>query len=119
MLQNNRNMTLRELLIEAFEDQEHGHRFFSKEIKEMVLRLCNTFSEGSIIPSDYCYNIVNKGQADRKYCLFVQVEPGLYEYKGLNFQYSGDVTWKGRLLYSLNNGVRENVDHELMREFHS
>ena len=50
---------------------------------------------GSIIPSDYCYNRVNKGvEFDRKPRLFKFLGDGMYECLGEKYPYSGPVEAK-------------------------
>ncbi len=47
----------------------------------------------SIIPSDYCYNRLNKGIKFDKH-LFIYLERNLYKYVGENYKYSGKVYHK-------------------------
>ena len=49
-------------------------------------------NSGSIIPSDYCYNRVNKGiEFHKKPRLFRFLGDGMYECLGENYLYTGDV----------------------------
>lgn len=48
----------------------------------------------SILPSDYCYNRINRDPASFVYPLFEQVKHGEYRYLGHSFAYNGPVLWK-------------------------
>ncbi len=56
----NNPMTVIEEVIETFADIEIGTIFTTREIKEMVSKKFGR-NEGSVIPSDYSYNMTNKG----------------------------------------------------------
>lgn len=64
-----------------------GNPYSTKELKQLI---CVTagIDEGSFHPSDYSYNMVNKGNIDRqdKYRpLFTQIKHGFHRYDGLNY----------------------------------
>ena len=68
-----------------------GYRISSGEIKTLLHKRFGT-NTGSIIPSDYCYNRVNKGIVFTKYPrLFAYVDRGIYECLGENYPYDGAV----------------------------
>ena len=76
---------------------EVGEVKTTAEIKKKVSRIYGT-EYGSIIPSDYCYNITNKDPqsyiTDGNPRLLEQVKRGYYRYLGLNYKYNGVVTHK-------------------------
>lgn len=80
-------MSVIEEVIETFADVEIGTLYTTKEIKEMVSKRFGR-NEGSIIPSDYSYNMTNKGiigTSCEHFNIFVQTKRGEYEYVGLDY----------------------------------
>ena len=72
---------------------EYGphYKISLKEIYELLGARFNTNSN-SIIPSDYCYDRVNKGiEFEKKPHLFKFLGDGMYECLGENFLFTGDV----------------------------
>jgi hypothetical protein len=69
---------------ECFKSYAIGTRLSRQEIIKVIHDRFGT-NETSIIPSDYCYNMTNKGkhtEAD----FFLNIETGLYEYVGENYK---------------------------------
>ena len=99
---------------------EYGVRYkiSLKELYELLGARFQTNS-GSIIPSDYCYNRVNKGiEFHKKPRLFNFLGDGMYECLGENYLYTGDVenACDGTVVGSWENGVfQNNVKWELLR----
>lgn len=86
VLENN-PMTVIEEVVETFSDIEIGTIFTTREIKEMVYKKFGR-NEGSVIPSDYSYNMTNKGiigTSSEHFNIFIQVKRGEYEYVGLDY----------------------------------
>ena len=88
---------------------EYGprHRVSLRELYELLGARFRTNS-GSIIPSDYCYNRVNKGiEFQKKPRLFKFLGDGMYECLGENYPYTGDVenASDGTVVGSWVNGV--------------
>ena len=98
---------------------EYGprHRVSLKELYELLGAHFQTNS-GSIIPSDYCYNRVNKGiEFHKKPRLFNFLGEGMYECLGENYLYTGDVKNASdeTVVGSWENGVfQENANWELL-----
>ncbi|MCL2664244.1 MAG: hypothetical protein FWE82_01390 [Defluviitaleaceae bacterium] len=63
--------------------------------EEIVSRICNAtqISKKSFLPTDYCYNLTNKGRDEKKYrSMFEQIKRG----RGAKFKYLGlDCDYKG------------------------
>ena len=76
-------MTILDEVRETFKDIEIGSEFTTAEIKEMVY-IKYRRNKGSIIPSDYSYNMDNKGKVGplKDFNLFIQIKRGLYRYVG-------------------------------------
>lgn len=72
---------------ETFKDVPIGKEFETRDIKRMVYEKFGR-NEGSVIPSDCSYNMMNKGienSSFRDFNIFVQVKRGLYRYVGENY----------------------------------
>lgn len=69
-----------------------GEVFTSQEIKFFLSEKYNT-NASSVIPSDYCYNRINKGIIFTNH-LFLRLSHSKYEYVGENYPYSGEIYWK-------------------------
>lgn len=81
-----------------------GETFESKEIIDLVVNAFPGTNRTSVIPSDYCYNITNKG-IPFAYHQFESVGKALYRCLGLNYPYSGPITWKGEVVGMWEDGV--------------
>ena len=97
---------------------KHGVRCKTsrKELYELLGERFQTKS-GSIIPSDYCYNRVNKGIVfHNKPRLFILLGDGMYECLGDNYPYTGDVEiYDGTVVGVWENGVfKKNVKWDLL-----
>ena len=99
---------------------EYGIRYkiSLKELYELLGARFETNS-GSIIPSDYCYNRVNKGiEFHKKPRLFNFLGDGMYECLGENYLYTGDVenASDGTVVGSWKNGTfQKNANWDLLR----
>lgn len=80
-------MTILEEVRETFKNVKTGTEFTTSEIKCMVHKKFGR-NPSSVIPSDYSYNMTNKGKIGtlEKFNLFVQTERGLYKYVGENYR---------------------------------
>lgn len=79
-----------------------GYRISSQEIKVLVATHFGT-NYSSIIPSDYCYDRVNKGiDFHKKPHLFKFLGDGMYECLGKNYSFDGPVL-------TLEKGAKEEV----------
>ena len=98
---------------------EYGvcYKISLKELYELLGARFQT-NNGSIIPSDYCYNRVNKGiEFYKKPRLFNFLGDGMYECLGENYLYTGDVenASDGTVVGSWENGVfQKNANWELL-----
>ena len=89
--QNRIAATLEEIgenLKTIFKDQPIPKYAIDKELK------LKGYSLGSILASDYCYNLINKASYSCVYPLFEWVKKGNYYYLGPNYKYNGDIYWK-------------------------
>ena len=73
---------------ETFKNIEIGREFTTGEIKQMVYQKFGR-TNGSVIPSDYSYNMSNKGKVGKlkNFNIFLQIKRGVYKYVGENYKY--------------------------------
>ena len=81
-------MTILEEVRETFKNTELDAEFTTSEIKDMVYLKFGR-NKSSVIPSDYSYNMTNKGKVGslENFNIFVQLRRGLYKYVGENYRY--------------------------------
>jgi hypothetical protein len=73
-----------------------GEVITTKQFKKN-LSISNNRSEGSYIPSDYCYNRTNKGiNYETQPHYFLYVKRGLYKYVGKDYQFNGIIVHEPR-----------------------
>lgn len=70
---------------ECLKDMPLGTRMKRQEIIDLVHEKFGT-NPSSIIPSDYCYNMMNQGISDHHAAFFLNVGTGLYEYVGEGYR---------------------------------
>ncbi|MBN1829037.1 MAG: hypothetical protein JW884_07820 [Deltaproteobacteria bacterium] len=86
-------MTIRDKVLSVFENRT-GEMFRREEIIDLVVGAYPGTFRGSVIPSDYCYNSINKDSTSFKLHLFESLGAGGFKCLGLNSTYSGPVYWK-------------------------
>lgn len=69
---------------QCFKDVPVGTKLSRQEIIDRIHSAFGT-NDSSIIPSDYCYNMTNKGKPDGSPNFFLNVGTGLYEYVGESY----------------------------------
>lgn len=75
-----------------------------EEIIDKVLEVYPGTNRSSVIPSDYCYNIINKDSTSFTIRLFESLGAGNYICLGENYPYEGDIYWKDKKVGSWVNG---------------
>lgn len=84
-------LTIYEKFLSVFENRL-GEILSSKEIKDLIVNMYPGTNRTSIIPSDYCYNLVNKGIPFTNH-IFEIIGPGQYKVLGVNYNYTGHIFW--------------------------
>ncbi len=81
-------MTILDEVRETFKDIELDTEFTTAEIKKMVYLKFGR-NERSVIPSDYSYNMTNKGKIGslEYFNIFIQLRRGVYKFVGENYKY--------------------------------
>lgn len=109
---------MRTVVTEIVSEYGVHYKISLKELYELLGARFQTNS-GSIIPSDYCYNRVNKGiEFQKKPRLFKFLGDGMYECLGENYLFNGDVenANDGTVVGSWEDGVfHKNTNWELLR----
>ncbi|MCL4503473.1 MAG: hypothetical protein M1438_16730 [Deltaproteobacteria bacterium] len=85
---------IKEKVINVFQSKI-GEVFDREEIIDLVVNEYPETNRGSVIPSDYCYNMVNAG-INFDFHLFESLGEGRYKCLGLNQPYTGPIYWKGQ-----------------------
>ena len=65
----------------------------AEELQREAERL-GGYKTGSVCPSDYCYNAINRASCSFTHPVLVRLEHGRYKYVGPNYAYEGAVFWK-------------------------
>lgn len=82
------------------------------EINSAVLDAFPGTPKGSILISDRCYNITNRGlSANHDFRIFEFMGRGAYRYLGEGYPYSGYVTWRNERCGEWTNGVLKKWDN--------
>lgn len=109
---------MRTIVAEIISEYGLHYKISLKELYELLSARFQTNS-GSIIPSDYCYNRVNKGiDFQKKPHLFVFLGEGLYECLGEDYPYTGEIenASDGLVVGHWENGVcHKSVNWDLFR----
>jgi len=97
------SLKIKDKVISVFQDRD-GEEFIREEIIDLVVNAYPGTNRSSVIPSDYCYNIINAGiQFD--FHIFEFLDEGRYKYLGLNCPYTGPIYWKREQVGQWENGV--------------
>ena len=62
---------------------------FTREIERI-----GGYGRDSVLPSDYCYNVINRASFSFRHPVLVRVSRGMYRYVGAGYPYTGSVMWK-------------------------
>lgn len=94
--------------IKEFSLQHLNEEFTTKAIKSELSNKYGT-PMGSIIPTDYCYNLINNDPQVKKFKsetrFFEQLAPGVFKSLGPNYSYNGKVTHLGSIIGIWENGT--------------
>jgi hypothetical protein len=68
----------------------------SDALKREIERI-GGYGRDSVMPPDYCYNVINRASFSFRHPVVVRVGRGRYEYVGPDHPYTGPVMWKPKL----------------------
>jgi hypothetical protein len=86
---------IRDKILTVISKRPFGEVLSRGEIISMVEKAYPGTNPTSIIPSDYCYNILNRGIKFDFY-LFEHLGHGHYKVLGTGFDYAGPIYWKDK-----------------------
>jgi hypothetical protein len=72
----------------------YGDKGIPSAILKRKIEYIGGYGFDSVIPSDYCYNLINKALFSFQYLLLIHITRGRYKYVGPGYSYTGSVTWK-------------------------
>lgn len=97
-----KKVTIKDKILHTFQNVAIGTKFSRSSIIQHVIDHFPDTNRSSVIPSDYCYNIVNQG-IPFKFHIFKYIQDAAdadsqYEYLGPDYPYVGEIRWKGEVV---------------------
>ena len=86
-------LTTRDKIVNVFVGKE-GQNFSRTEIIDFVIQTYPETNRKSVIPSDYCYNMINADPSSFKLHGFEFLPNKEYRWLGPDYAYSGPIYWK-------------------------
>ena len=102
----NRNSDIEDAYRNVIDRFTIGKIYKRKEIENIVISVYHT--EGSILPSDYCYNRINMGIVDdfeKRMHIFEYVKRNAYRFIGENVSYTGNIEYLDMCVGRWENGI--------------
>jgi hypothetical protein len=84
---------IKDKILSVFQDRI-GEKFSREEIIDLVVIAYPGTNRSSVIPSDYCYNLIN-ATLPFDFHIFESLSEGRYKCLGPNYPYAGPIYWKG------------------------
>ena len=84
---------IKDKALSVFQDRI-GEEFSREEIIDLVVIAYPGTNRSSVIPSDYCYNLINATLTFDLH-IFESLGEGRYKFLGPNYPYTGPIYWKG------------------------
>lgn len=73
---------------------QYGNDGIPSDVLKREIERIGGYARDSVLPSDYCYNVINRASFSFRHMVLVRVGRGRYEYVGPAHPYTGPVTWK-------------------------
>lgn len=73
---------------------QYGEGGIPSDVLKREIERIGGYARDSVLPSDYCYNVINRASFSFKHPLLVRVERGRYRYVGTGHDYTGPIMWK-------------------------
>ena len=86
-------MIIRDKVLSVFQNRV-GEEFIREEIIDLVVNDYQSTKRKSVIPTDYCYNKVNKDKSSFILHLFKYLGDAKFRCLGQSCSYSGPIYWK-------------------------
>ena len=85
--------------------QQYGEEGIPSDVLKREIELIGEYGKDSIIPSDYCYNVVNKASYSFRHLVLLRVKRGRYKYVGPAYDYEGPILWKPKQMQERQVGI--------------
>jgi hypothetical protein len=112
--------TIKEKIMDVFQ-KRIGEKFDREEIIDLVVNKYPGTNRGGVIPSDYCYNMINAGiNFDFHIFKSLGVREGRYQCIGRKKPYTGAIYWKGEQVGEWKDGrflLRKNAPQRALRRW--
>ena len=76
--------------------QQLGEELLLTEDLQQGIERLGGYTRGAILPTDYCYNRMNKAPFSFRFPVLEWVGRGKFRYLGPNYNYTGPIYWKPR-----------------------
>ena len=72
----------------------YGNEGIPSDVLKREIERIGGYARDSVLPSDYCYNVINRASFSFRHPVLVKVSRGMYQYVGPNHPYTGPVMWQ-------------------------
>jgi hypothetical protein len=86
------SLKIKDKVLSVFQDRV-GEKFLREEIIDLVVNAYPGTNRRSVIPSDYCYNMINV-TLPFDFHIFESLDEGRYKCLGPNYPYTGLIYWR-------------------------
>jgi len=95
-MENRRMTKIADSFLQAAEQlvREEGSNILIGTTLKRRAEIIGGYRCNSILPSDYCYNYINKARYSCRNPLFVRKARNEYEFIGADARYNGPLTWR-------------------------
>ncbi len=73
---------------------QYGNEGMPSEALKREIERIGDYGRDSVVPSDYCYNVINRASSSFRHRVLVRVRRGRYKYVGPNHVYTGPIMWR-------------------------
>ncbi|MGI4790147.1 MAG: DUF7225 domain-containing protein [Janthinobacterium lividum] len=73
---------------------QYGEKGIPSDVLKREIECIGGYGRDSVIPSDYCYNVINRAAYSFRHWVLVRVGWGRYKYVGPDDAFTGPILWK-------------------------
>ena len=73
---------------------QYGDDGIPSDVLKREIERIGGYGRDSVIPSDYCYNVINRASFSFRHWVLIRVRRGRYKYVGPDHAFDGPVMWK-------------------------
>lgn len=74
--------------------EEYGEEGIPSDVLMREVERLGGYARNSVLPSDYCYNRINRASFSCKHPVLEHIRPGRYKYLGPQADFTGPIYWK-------------------------